>query len=213
MHSEKSTPFHVQDIPNLSGYVAIVTGGMLFPYQPSSIPTHDKHSHMIIGNSGIGYETSFQLALHGTRVYIAGRSPDRIKKAIEQMKASSAKPLGLHMLEMDLQSLDSVMKGAEAFMRQESRLDLLINNAGVRHCRLLSQPPPRHEIFEPPNDLRRSWQSLSNSQSTASKPNGKPTTLLPSSLPKHYSLSSSPRQLPAAPRTVSASSMLQVTQR
>lgn len=47
------------------------------------------------------------------------------------MKASSAKPLDLHMLEMDLQSLKSVKEGAEAFMRQESRLDLLINNAGV----------------------------------------------------------------------------------
>ena len=27
MHSEKFTPFHAQDIPDLSGYVAIVTGG------------------------------------------------------------------------------------------------------------------------------------------------------------------------------------------
>ena len=87
------------------------------------------------GNSGIGYETTLQLALHGARVYIAGRSPDRMKKAMEQMKASSAKQLDLHMLEMDLQSLVSVKEGAEAFMKQESRLDLLINNAGVRTLR------------------------------------------------------------------------------
>ena len=86
----------------------------------------------IAGNSGIGYETTLQPALHGARVYIAGRSPDRVEKAIEQMKASSAKPLDLYMPEMDLQSLGSVRAGAEAFMKQEARLDLLINNAGVR---------------------------------------------------------------------------------
>ena len=50
---------------------------------------------------------------------------------MEQMRASSAKQLDLHMLEMDLQSLVSVKEGAEAFMKQELRLDLLINNAGV----------------------------------------------------------------------------------
>ena len=84
------------------------------------------------GNSGIGYEISLQLALHGARVYIAGRSPERLKTAIEQMKASSENPLDLHMLEMDLQNLKSVKDGAETFIKQESRLDILINNAGVR---------------------------------------------------------------------------------
>lgn len=52
------------------------------------------------------------------------------------MKASSARPLDLHMLEMDLQNLRSVKDGAETFMKQESRLDLLINNAGVSNIRL-----------------------------------------------------------------------------
>ena len=86
----------------------------------------------VTGNSGIGYETTLQLALHGARVYIAGRSPDRVRHAIEQMNASSANSLDLHLLEMDLQDLGSVKQGAEVFMKQESRLDLLINNAGVR---------------------------------------------------------------------------------
>lgn len=84
------------------------------------------------GNSGVGYEISLQLALHGARVYIAGRSPERLRTAIEQMKASSNNPLDLRMIEMDLQSLRSVIDGAEAFTKQESRLDILINNAGVR---------------------------------------------------------------------------------
>lgn len=31
MPNEKFAPFHAQDIPNLSGYVAIVTGGTQIP--------------------------------------------------------------------------------------------------------------------------------------------------------------------------------------
>ena len=92
---------------------------------------HQAYFENYPGNAGIGYEITLQLALHGARVYIAGRSPDRVKKAIEQMKSSSTKPLDLHMIKMDLQSLRSVKEAAEYFMRQESRLDLLINNAGV----------------------------------------------------------------------------------
>ena len=55
-----------------------------------------------------------------------------MKQAMEQMRASSVEQLDLHMLELDLQSLVSIKEGAEAFMKKESRLDLLINNAGVR---------------------------------------------------------------------------------
>lgn len=49
------------------------------------------------------------------------------------------------MLEMDLQSLESVKKVAEAFMRQESQLDLLVNNAGVRILRLSLRPFQDHK--------------------------------------------------------------------
>ena len=66
---------------------------------------------------------------------------------MEQMKASSDKPLDLHILEMDQQNLKSVKNGAEAFMKQESRLDLLINNAGVRGSQFQSQSQLRHIIL------------------------------------------------------------------
>ena len=69
------------------------------------------------------------------------------------MKAFSAKLLDLHMLEMDLQSLRSVKEGAEAFMRQESRLDLLINNAGVSNFWLLSRTSLGHTMYVPANNL------------------------------------------------------------
>ncbi|KAK7421462.1 hypothetical protein QQX98_002161 [Neonectria punicea] len=106
----KEPEFSERDIPNLSGYVAIVTGG----------------------NSGIGYETANQLALHNARVYIASRSRERVTQAIHKMSHSAmGKPLDLHFLQMDLKDLKSVKAAATHFRTLESQLDILINNAGV----------------------------------------------------------------------------------
>ena len=157
------------------------------------------------GNSGIGYEIALQLALHGARVYIAGRSSNRVKNAIEQMQASSARALDLHMLEMDLQSLRSVKEGAESFIRQESRLDLLINNAGV--STLLFMPltiKPANCFFR-----SRSWQSPTSSRPTASKQHGKPTISLPFYSPRRSFPYSKPQPHLATPRHASVSSTYQ----
>lgn len=53
------------------------------------------------------------------------------------MKESSKLSLDLHFLEMDLQSLQSVKVAAEEFMKRESQLDLLINNASVSILKIL----------------------------------------------------------------------------
>lgn len=106
---DTAPPFTEKDVPDLSGYVAIVTGG----------------------NSGIGYETAKQLALNNARVFIASRSQQRVDQAIQRMRSETALNLDLRFLQLDLNDLRSVSAAAHAFCRQESRLDLLINNAGV----------------------------------------------------------------------------------
>ncbi|KAL7905076.1 hypothetical protein GGI35DRAFT_483935 [Trichoderma velutinum] len=108
MTRQKEEDFQVADMPNLSGYVTIVTGG----------------------NSGIGYETTLQLASHGARVYIASRSKTRVDAAIKAMKTGNS-GLDIHFLKLDLQDLQSIKTTAEEFSKKESRLDILINNAGV----------------------------------------------------------------------------------
>ncbi|KAH7150337.1 hypothetical protein B0J13DRAFT_287023 [Dactylonectria estremocensis] len=106
----KELEFSENDISDLTGYVAIVTGG----------------------NGGIGYETTKQLALRNARVYIASRSQQRVDEAIAQMNQSAdGKKLDLHFIQMDLQDLKSVKLAANLFLQQESRLDILINNAGI----------------------------------------------------------------------------------
>ena len=64
--------------------------------------------------------------------------------AIDQMKASTQKKLDVRPLDLDLSSLRNVDAAAQAFMKAESRLDILINNAGV--CFSLLAPDPEFSL-------------------------------------------------------------------
>jgi NAD(P)-dependent dehydrogenase (short-subunit alcohol dehydrogenase family) len=101
--------FTEKNVPDLTGYTVIVTGG----------------------NAGIGLEITKQLALKNARVYIASRSQERVEKAIQELNQTAKKELDLHFLQMDLLDLRSVKAAAATFSAQEERLDILINNAGV----------------------------------------------------------------------------------
>jgi NAD(P)-dependent dehydrogenase (short-subunit alcohol dehydrogenase family) len=90
----------------------------------------------------IGSETAKQLALRNTRVYLSGQSTEKIQQTILRLNSDAARSLDLHALQMNLEALQSVKSAAEDFMRRESRLDILINNAGVR--RLIGEPNFRY---------------------------------------------------------------------
>lgn len=81
-------------------------------------------------SSGIGYETARVLAEKNATVIMAVRN---LKKG----NAASEKILGQHpnadikVMELDLANLASICKFASEFKNKFSRLDLLINNAGV----------------------------------------------------------------------------------
>lgn len=68
-------------------------------------------------------------------MYIASRSQARVKEAISKMKQADGN-LDLHFLKLDLQDLQSIKAAVADFSQRESRLDILINNAGV--CALWS---------------------------------------------------------------------------
>lgn len=81
-------------------------------------------------SSGIGYETARILAEKNATVIMAVRSP-------QKGNGGAAKILGQHpnadikVMELDLANLGSVRKFAAEFKNKFSRLDMLINNAGV----------------------------------------------------------------------------------
>ncbi|XP_034994798.1 dehydrogenase/reductase SDR family member 13 isoform X1 [Zootoca vivipara] len=83
------------------------------------------------GNTGIGKATALDLARRGARVILACRDRGRGESAVCDIRRESGNNEVLFM-SLDLASFKSVRTFAAAFLRSEPRLDILINNAGVR---------------------------------------------------------------------------------
>ncbi|RAL17431.1 short-chain dehydrogenase [Aspergillus homomorphus CBS 101889] len=109
--------FTLDDVPSLSGKVIIITGAA----------------------SGIGLELTRMLYQKGATIYLAGRSESHAQNAIESIQAtafpSNTITGHLHYLPLHLDDLTTIKSTVEAFAALETKLDLLVNNAGV------SQPP------------------------------------------------------------------------
>ena len=84
-------------------------------------------------NSGIGKETAIDLAKRGGKIYIACRDQTRGEEALTEIRAAS-KSENVFILHLDLASLDSVREFSRKFHELESKLHILINNAGVMAC-------------------------------------------------------------------------------
>ncbi|HEY5746501.1 MAG TPA: oxidoreductase [Chryseolinea sp.] len=82
------------------------------------------------GNSGIGYETALGLYEAGATVIVACRSKEKADEAISEMKKQGGKGK-LEPGVLDLSDLDSVKDFANTFKKTHSKLDVLVNNAGV----------------------------------------------------------------------------------
>jgi NAD(P)-dependent dehydrogenase (short-subunit alcohol dehydrogenase family) len=96
------------NIPDLTGKTAIVTGG----------------------NSGIGYEMAKNLAHSGAHVIIAGRDSSRIAEAATSINAERGGGKVSSMV-LNLASLEQIKQFARGFVSRHSQLDILINNAGI----------------------------------------------------------------------------------
>lgn len=83
--------FNIDEIPDLSGKVAVVTGGY----------------------TGVGKETTFALLRRNAKVYVAGRTPEKAEKAIAELKERTGKVA--IFLDLDLASLDSIRRAASDF--------------------------------------------------------------------------------------------------
>ena len=91
---------------NLSDKVAIVTGGY----------------------SGIGLETTKGLILAGAKVIIPAKRPEIAFKNLNGIVSED------NVIKMDLSDLNSVKEFTDSFKENFSKLDLLINNAGIMAC-------------------------------------------------------------------------------
>lgn len=102
----KSEPSQILEGIDLAGKVAVVTGGY----------------------SGIGMETTRALAERGVKVYVPVRDPAKAESNLAEVNGDVV--VGA----MDLADLNSVRSFAEVVAAAESKVDLLINNAGIMAC-------------------------------------------------------------------------------
>jgi NAD(P)-dependent dehydrogenase (short-subunit alcohol dehydrogenase family) len=94
-------------------------------------------------NSGVGYSAAVELARRGACVVMACRDAGRGAAALAKLRVDAAGPESAaseaELVQLDLASLDSVRRVAEAEQDRQTALHGLINNAGVM------TPPKRLE--------------------------------------------------------------------
>ncbi|OCK86008.1 putative short chain dehydrogenase/reductase [Lepidopterella palustris CBS 459.81] len=107
--------FKLSDTPDLSGKVAVVTGGQ----------------------AGIGREITAQLLLHGiTKVYILARTESKYNDAKEEWAGKNGLKKDdvetrTEFVQCDLSSIKDVSRAANELLSKLDRLDILINNAAL----------------------------------------------------------------------------------
>ncbi|KAH8694078.1 putative short chain type dehydrogenase [Talaromyces proteolyticus] len=129
----------LDSIENLSGKVAIVTGGA----------------------KGIGLETTVYLASKGATVYVAARKSEGTQAGIDEARQrvkslfsdSSNNDEKVKYHELDLSSMQDAWRSAQKFKKIERKLDILICNAGVSMTTLQALSPDGYEQMFAVNHL------------------------------------------------------------
>lgn len=98
-----------KDIPPLSGKVVLITGG----------------------NTGLGKQSVIEFAKHNpAELWLTARDLARAQKVVQDVQ-KEVPGSNMHILELDLASLDSVENACRNFLSSTRRLDILILNAGL----------------------------------------------------------------------------------
>ena len=97
----------------------------------ANVPKQKEKRAIVTGaNTGLGFETTKELSAKGMEVIMACRNMEKGHNAKSEILAEQPNAK-LYVMEIDLASMESVRKFAAKFNLEFSRLDLLINNAGV----------------------------------------------------------------------------------
>jgi NAD(P)-dependent dehydrogenase (short-subunit alcohol dehydrogenase family) len=100
--------WNLKTVPSQNGKIAIVTGA----------------------NIGLGFETSKALARKGVEVIMACRNMEKAEDAKASILAENPNAR-LTLMTLDLNDFASVKSFASSFKEKHSKLDFLINNAGI----------------------------------------------------------------------------------
>ncbi|XP_074893232.1 retinol dehydrogenase 12-like [Buteo buteo] len=117
-------------------------------WDPRKCPTDLTGKTVIVtgANSGIGKCVALDLARRNARTILACRSRERGQAAVEEIRAATGNPAVLLRL-LDTGSLASVRAFAQAVLREEKRLDVLVNNAGLTGLPFTITPEGLEQTF------------------------------------------------------------------
>jgi NAD(P)-dependent dehydrogenase (short-subunit alcohol dehydrogenase family) len=100
-------------------------------WTPNQMPPQDDRVAVVTGaNSGIGFHASQELARHGAHVVMACRNEKKAREAMARIRAEIP-GASLSFVPLDLSSQKNVRDAATLIRRQQSKIDLLLNNAGL----------------------------------------------------------------------------------
>ena len=79
-------------------------------------------------SQGIGYTLAKGYAQAGAQVTLNGRNPEKLNKAVAQLKAEG---LQTSASVFDVTNAESVKKGISQILEEAGGIDVLVNNAGI----------------------------------------------------------------------------------
>lgn len=79
-------------------------------------------------NQGVGFQIAKELAANGYKVYAGSRNLANGEKAVAEIGANA------HAIQLDVTQQLTISAAAERIEKEEGRLDLLVNNAGISHA-------------------------------------------------------------------------------
>ncbi|KAJ5127307.1 hypothetical protein N7448_008086 [Penicillium atrosanguineum] len=117
--------FKLENLFNVKGKVALITGG----------------------GSGIGLMAAQALAVNGAKVYITGRTSEKLSTVTDLYNKGI--PGEIIPITADITDKDSIDKLVQTISEREKYLSILINNAGI-------SSHPQNTEHEDPQELRKS---------------------------------------------------------
>ncbi|XP_042125845.1 retinol dehydrogenase 13 isoform X2 [Peromyscus maniculatus bairdii] len=84
-------------------------------------------------NTGIGKQTALELAKRGGNIILACRDMEKCEAAAKDIRGETLNPR-VRAQHLDLASLKSIREFARKIIKEEERVDILVNNAAVMRC-------------------------------------------------------------------------------
>lgn len=114
------------------------------------------------GGSGIGLMATQALAVNGAKVYISGRTPEKLEKVVELYSKNI--PGQIIPIAADVTTKESINKLAREVESKEKALHILINNAGISSFKANTDAESaeelQQELFHQDNSNFEEWENV-----------------------------------------------------